>query len=95
MEAVDILGGIDRQQHMRGIDVPGQRQLHQDAVDRGIGIQCRDQRQQLGLGGLGRQPVIEARHAEFGGELALAADIDLTRGIRADQNRCETGLRRA
>ena len=32
MKAVDILGRIDGQQHVRGVDVLGQRQLHQDAV---------------------------------------------------------------
>ena len=49
MEAVDILGRIDRQQHVRGVDVPGQRQLHQDAVHAGIGVEPGDQRQQVGL----------------------------------------------
>ena len=38
MEAVDILVRIDGQQHVRGVDVLGQRQLHQDAVHAGSAL---------------------------------------------------------
>src|SRR6202043_1326775 len=33
MEAIDILGGIDRFKHAFGVDVGRERQLHEDAVD--------------------------------------------------------------
>ena len=92
MKAVDVLGRIDGQQHVRGVDVPGQRQLHQDAVHAGIGVEPGDQRQQLGLGGLLGQAMIEARHAELGRHLALAAHIDLAGRIGADQDRRQAGL---
>jgi hypothetical protein len=35
MEGVHVLVGVDGQQDLVGIDVLGQRQLHQDAVDLG------------------------------------------------------------
>ena len=37
MEAIDVVVGIDRPQHALGVDVLGQWQLNQDAVDRGVG----------------------------------------------------------
>ena len=39
MKAIDILIGIDRLQHTIGIDLLGQRQLYQNAIHQGIGIQ--------------------------------------------------------
>ena len=57
-----------------------------------IGVERGDQRQQLGLGRVVRQAMIEARHAELGRELALAADIDLARRILADQHHGQAGL---
>ena len=91
VKAIDVLRRIDGKEDLRGVDVPGQRQLHQDTADRGIGVQPADQFQQLGLRGLRRQAMIEARHADLGGCLALAADVDLARGIGADQHRREAG----
>ena len=49
MEAVDVLARIDALGHALRIDLLRQRQLHQDAVDRGIGVERVDQRQQLGF----------------------------------------------
>ncbi len=42
MEAVHILGGMDAPHHRVGIDLPGQRHLHEDAVDLRIGVQLID-----------------------------------------------------
>ena len=50
MKAVHVLGGIDPIEHLLGVDVLRQRQLDQDAVNRGIGVEPVDDRQQLGLG---------------------------------------------
>jgi hypothetical protein len=49
MEAVDILVRIDPDEHLLGVEMPGQRQLDEDAVDRGIGVERIDQRQQIRL----------------------------------------------
>ena len=50
VEAVHVLGRVDRLDHRAGADLLGQRQLHQDAVHRRVGIEPRDHRQQFGLG---------------------------------------------
>jgi hypothetical protein len=42
VEAVDVLLRRDRLEHARRIDVLRQRQLHEDAVHRRIGIQFSD-----------------------------------------------------
>ena len=89
MEAVDILGRIDRGEHLLRIDLRGQRQLHQDAVHDRIGVEPPDQRQQFGLAGRLRQAVIERAHAAADGRLGLAGDIDLARRVVADQHHRE------
>ena len=49
MEAVHVLARIDAMDQAGGIRNTRQRQLHQDAVDRRIGVQAIDQRQQFGF----------------------------------------------
>ena len=61
VKAVDVLGRVDRRDHLLGVDLLGQRQLHQDAVHRRIGIELADQRQQFGLAHGLRQLVVERR----------------------------------
>jgi hypothetical protein len=80
---------------VRGVDVLGQRQLHQDAVYAVISVEPGDQRQQLGLGGLLGQAMVKVYHAELGRQLALAAHIDLASRIGADQHGSETRRRSA
>ena len=71
----------------------GQRQLDEDAVDRVVGVEPLDEREQLGLAGRRRaswcsklaMPASTRR-------LALVADIDLARRILADQHHGEAGL---
>ena len=72
-----------------------QRQLHQDAMHAGIAIELRDQCQQIGLRDVGRQHVLERRHAGRLRLLVLAADIDLARGIVADQHHRKPGRQAA
>jgi hypothetical protein len=43
VEAIHILGGIDGCEDFRGIGSGGQRQLHEDAVHLGIGVQVAHQ----------------------------------------------------
>ena len=63
-----------------------QRQLHQDAVDRRVGIELGDQLEQFGFARALRQLAVERMHAGFGHRLGLVADIDLARRIFADQH---------
>ncbi len=73
------------------VDVIGQRHLHQDAVDRGIGIQPLDEAQELGLrGGVGQ--VVAHRHepALLAGH-ALVAHVDVRGRVVADEHHGEPG----
>ena len=48
MEAVDVLDRIDGADHAALVDLRRQRQLDEDAVDRVVGVQLRDEVEQLG-----------------------------------------------
>ena len=86
MEAIDVLGRIDRLDDVAFVDVIGQRHLHQDAVDRVVGVHLLDQRQQLGLrGGVG-QVVADRDDAAFLAGEALVAHVDLRGRIVAHQD---------
>jgi hypothetical protein len=61
-------------------------ELAQDAVHRRIGIQPVDQREQIGLGRIGRQLVLEGRHADLDRLLVLVRDIDLAGRVLAHQH---------
>ncbi|MNT93800.1 hypothetical protein D3C72_2353580 [compost metagenome] len=86
MEAVDVLGRVDGLQHRGFVDVLGQRQLHQDAVHRGVAIQLGDQRQHLGGAGLGRQAVFEGADARLAGAQHLVAHVHVAGRVVADQH---------
>ena len=64
----------------------GNGELDQNAVNGRVSVQRRDQGQEVGLTGLGRQLVGHRMHAGGQGLLALAADIDLATGIVADEH---------
>jgi hypothetical protein len=57
VEAVDVFLGGDRVEHRELADVLRQRELHEDAVDGVVGAELGHEPEQLGLGGLGGQPV--------------------------------------
>ena len=95
MKAIDILVDGDAFDDPAHIDVRRQRQLHQDAVHRRIGIQARDQFEHLRFGRIGRQGMVEGLHAAFLASLDLVAHIDLRGRIHAHQNDREPGLQTA
>ena len=91
MESVYVFGRIDRQQDLLGVDVRGQRQLHQDAVDFVAAVQAGDEREQFfGSHAFGGR-VLFAVEADFLGTLHLAAHVDLRRGVVPDQHHGEPG----
>ena len=51
-QAVDVLGRIDRRDHLVLVDLVGQRQLDEDPVDRVVRVQLGDQLEQLVLAGV-------------------------------------------
>ena len=91
MEAVNVFGGIDRQQNFLGIDVRWQRQLHQDAVDFVAAVQVGDQREQLFGGHTFRGRVLFAVKADLLRALYLAANVDLRCGVMSHQYHGESG----
>ena len=58
VEAVDVLLGIDGAQHLRLVHVLRQRKLHEDAVDRVVGVQLGDEIEDLAFGGVRRKAVV-------------------------------------
>jgi hypothetical protein len=86
MEPVHILGRVDRVDHQIRVQMPRQRQLHQDPVHRRVLVQPPHQRQQVGLRGVRRQPVLERGHADLDRLLALRTHIDLAGRILAHQH---------
>ena len=96
VEAIDIFVGLNTFDDQGGIDVGGQRQLNQDAIDRRILIELVDQIQQRLLIGLDRQIIRAGDKPDFLTGAAFAADIDLRGGILTDQHdgqsrRAQTG----
>jgi len=79
-------------QHLLAVDVLGQRQLDQYAVNRGVGIETIDGRQELGLRGFGRQPNGDGVHAGLLARLPLGPDIHGAGGIFAHQHGGESRL---
>ena len=60
MEAVDVLVRVDRQQRRLEVEVLRERVLHQVGVDGGIGVEPLDDREDVLLGGVGRQVGVRA-----------------------------------
>ena len=83
-EPVDVLLRREQIEHRLRIDLLGKRQLHQHAVHVRIDVQPPDQREQLGLGRLLGQDVLEARHPRLQAGLRLSSDVDLARRIVPD-----------
>jgi len=89
MQPIDVLLGPDRLDHRIGIEMRGQRQLHQDAVDVGILVQRGHQRLKFGLRGVLGQGVLHRFEAALLGHAALGGDIDMGGRIIADNHHGE------
>ncbi|MCY1536511.1 hypothetical protein D9M68_719710 [compost metagenome] len=89
VETVHVLVGVDAFQQQRSVEVFGQRQLDQDAVDGRVFIEAVDQGEQVGLAGTGRQVMSFRQKADFLAVLAFMRDVDLGGGIAADQDHRE------
>ena len=89
MKAVDVLGGIDGVEQGLGIDLRGQRQLDQNAVDLVAPVELGDELEHLLGGDGGRRRDEVAIDAKLGAGLHLVADVDLRRGHVAHQHRSQ------
>ena len=86
MKAVDILVRRDRIDNGSLVDLVWQRQLHQNAVNGIIRVQCVDQRQQFILAGGDSQAMFDRAHTGGGGAFDLVAHIDSAGRVLAYQN---------
>ncbi len=91
VKAVDIFRRIERGDHVARIVAARQRQLYQDAVDPVVGVESGYQLKDRGDTGIRRQAEFERGDPSGGAGARLAANIELARGIVADQDRGETG----
>ncbi|MCY1365305.1 hypothetical protein D9M69_521450 [compost metagenome] len=91
VEAVDVLGRRDRLDDLLRLNVRGQRKLHQDAVDGGVGIECIHARKQCCLGH-GGGPTLQHRvHAGVFTGLDLVAHVNLRGLVVANQDHGQPG----
>jgi hypothetical protein len=89
MQAVDVLGGIDKAGHRIRVDVRGQGQLEQDAVHTLVLVQVAQQVGQLLLGDLPGWLVVDRLDPHLGAGLALAAHVDRRRRVVSHEHRCQ------
>jgi hypothetical protein len=92
VEPIDVLHGGDRPDHARLVDVVGQRELHEEPVDRVVGIQLLDLLEQLLLGRLRGEPDVACIDSDLPGRLVLEPDVDVRCRIVADKDRREADL---
>ena len=86
MEPVHILFRRNRIDHQILIEVPRQRQLHQNAMHLWIRVQLVNQGEQISLGRVRLQLMLVRVHADLDGLFAFGADIDLAGRIFPHQH---------
>jgi hypothetical protein len=91
VEAVDILGGIDRHQHLLGIDLWRQGKLDEDAVNVVASVQLIDQVEQFPSSDRLRRRVLLAVEADFLAALDLSAHVDFGGGVVAGEDHGQPG----
>ena len=92
MKGVGVLIRPDGLQNGPAVDVPGQGELHKNAIGGGILIEPGDQRQQRLLGGLRGQLIFQAADAALLTVLFLVAYIDRRGGVVSHQDHRQTRL---
>ena len=86
MEPVDVLRRVQRLDRLRLVEMLRQRRLDEDAVDRVVVVQLLDDRDQLLLRDVCREPPVVRADSHPLRRLVLAADVDVRRGIVADEH---------
>ena len=92
VERVDILVGAYGVDHRALVDVPGQRELNEDAVNAAVAVELIDERQKIFLRGAGGKVESSAVDTAFEAVALLVADVYLRGRIVPDQHRGKTGL---
>ena len=92
METVHVFLAGDGVNHLLFVDVPGQRQLHQDAVHQRVAVQRLDLCQEGFLADIGRQFHQPGLHARVGRGLHFVAHIHLAGRVLPYDNDHQAGL---
>ena len=92
VKAVHVLVGQDCLGHSLFIEVAGQRQLYEYAVNAVVGVQLVDQRQDIVLGSVLVERMLHRVKATAFRALFLVADIDLAGRVLTDDDNGEPGL---
>lgn len=90
VKSIRVFVRRNRLQHPPGVDMPGQRHLHQNRVDIGPVVQAGDDRQHLFRGGGHRRGQFFAIDPQFAARPYLVANILLGAGIVAHQDHRQT-----
>src|SRR5262249_49736312 len=91
VEAIDVFFGRDSEEDALRVDLLRQRELDEDAVDFGAGVELAYQREELfGGDGSGRADGLVV-NAEFVRGFGFAANVDLRCRVIADENDAQTG----
>ena len=86
MDPVDVLLRRDRLDDPVLVEVARQRQLDEEAVDRVVGVERRDRREDVLLGRVRRELDVARLHARGGRGLLLQVDVDVRSGVVADED---------
>ena len=87
VQAVDVLGRVDRQQGLLLVEARGQRELHQEGADGGVGVEAGDRRRATSAWvAVGRQVLAHRVHADAGAVLVLQGDVALARHVVAHEH---------
>ena len=86
VKAVYVLRRVDPEQHATFVDLRGQRQLHQHAVDSVVGVETLDDAQQLAFRGFLPQLDRFVVQARLIARLPLHLHVDLRGGVFADEH---------
>ena len=91
MKAVDIFARIDRADDFLFVDVFRWWRLHEDTVDRGVGIEIAHDLQQFVLRGARGQLDLARKNSELAAGADFRSDIHMRGRIIADQHDREAG----
>jgi hypothetical protein len=86
METVDVFGGIDSFEDLLGVDLFGERELDEDAVDAIIAIEFVDELKQILRGAVGGRRVHPTGEAEVVAGFDFTLHVQLGRGIFSDED---------
>ena len=89
MEPVDVLGRRDGVGHLRLVHVRRQRELHEDPVHLGVDVQPVDERENVLLARVRREPHVAGVDPGLGRRLVLRRDVYVRGRVVTDEHRGE------